>query len=325
MPEPDQPTPPPRRALTEILSGLPPLVRQLLLVGVVGCLVALNLASVMSAHQARDRSSVVETADVVYVPDTRVVRLMTLGYEQAAADLVWVRTLEYFARHFGTDRRYRWLEHFIEQVIELDPNFQKVYHWAGSSVLYGRRFTPENIELSNRFYLLAAEHAPDDYEAVYRLGLNHYIEMSSALLREPEPDRALIEQHREIGLSYLERAANTPGAPGRMRNLVAAISTRLGKEQLALQYLLDLFIQTDDPARKRDLEQRIAALRASRDASGLTAAAARFQEGWKSTFPYVPSSVYGLMGEPEDEHVTDRDWRSLLPDIAIEYTDEDEP
>lgn len=295
-------------------SGRP--TRWALLLALAATLLIVNRALLVGARQARDIESVVETAEVLYVPDTRLVRLMTLGYEQAAADVMWVRTLGYFSRHFTRDRRYPWLEYFLDQVIELDPHFDKVYHWAGASVLYGQRFTVENIELSTRFYRRALENNPDDYEAAYRIGLNYYVEMPGALARAGEGEAAADAQ-REIGLEYLERAANIPAAPERMRQLVASISQRLGKQRLALQYVVDLYLQTTDPERRAALEQRIEALRAA-GGDAYAAAAERFDKAWRSSYPYVPPAVYALMGEPSDGRRRDVDWRALLPDVALD-------
>lgn len=299
------------------LAGLPVGARWLLVAATLLTVIAVNRLSLERARQVRDRDAIALQAEVLYVPDTRLLRLMTLGYEQAAADLMWIRTLEYFARHFSTDRQYPWLEFFLDQVMALDPDFVKVYHWAGATVLYGRRFTLENIEQSSQFYRRALERDADDFEAAYRLGLNHYIEMPSALQRTPDPDAAEIRLQRELGLSYLEQAANTPGAPDRMRNLVAAISSKLGDHQLALQYLIDLYIQTDDLDRKIDLRRRIDALRAEGADGALAEAAADFERRWKAHHPYLPPSVYALLGEPTGPR-PDVDWRRLLPGVDLD-------
>ncbi len=314
------PTPTDRSALERFayrLAALPRPARWLLVVAALLTAIAVNRLSLERARQVRDRDAIALQDEVLYVPDTRLLRLMTLGYEQAAADLMWIRTLEYFARHFSSDRRYPWLEFFLDQVIALDPDFTKVYHWAGATVLYGRRFTVENITLSNRFYRRALERDPDDFEAAYRLGLNHYIEMPSALRRNPDHDEARERLERELGLSYLEQAANAPGAPTRMRNLVAAISSKLGDHQLALQYLIDLYIQTDDIDRKIDLRRRIDALRAEGADGALAEAAADFERRWKTHHPYLPPAVYALLGEPTGA-VPDVDWRRLLPGVDLD-------
>lgn len=270
-----------------------------------------NRLHLISAHSLRAEDAVVETADLVYVPDIRMMRAMSLGYDQAAADVLWIRTLEYFARHFLTDRQYRWLEYFLDQIIALDPQFRKVYHWAGANVLYGRRFTNANVALSNRFYEKALVAFPEDYEAAYRIGINYYVEM-----RSEDPDEA--QRYRERGLDYLERAANTPGAPARMRSLVAAISDRLGKKQVALQYLVDLYIATEDPAQKETLRARLEKLQAEVGGTAYSDAAEAFQKGWQDTFRYAPAAMYVLMGEPERHGRRDADWRALLPDIDVD-------
>ena len=100
-----------------ILSGLPAAVRHTLMVGVLLCLIVFNMSSLSRARQLRDNAAFALASEVLYIPSTLQLRLMTLGYDQTAADLVWVRTLEYFARHFDSDRKYRWLEHFLEQVL----------------------------------------------------------------------------------------------------------------------------------------------------------------------------------------------------------------
>jgi hypothetical protein len=252
----------------------------------------------------------VEGAEVVFVPDKRLSRIMGLGYDQAAADLLWLRTLSYFSKRFVHSRKYSWLEHFVHQIIDLDPYFRKVYHWAGASVLYGRRFTNENVLLSNRIYERAMAQFPDDYEPAYRIGLNYYVEMKS-------PDKAELRRYREQGLAYLERAANSPHAPELIRNFVASISSKLGKTQLARQYLIDMYMATTDPDMREGLKDRIAALDKKSGAQSMEVAAA-FHEAWKANYPYVTPSIYALMGEPAQRTAPDRSWRDLVPDVDLQ-------
>jgi len=278
------------------------------------CLVGFNLGSLYHTRQLRDAESVTATDEVIYVPDVRLLRFMSLGYDQAAADFVWVRTLEYFARHFRTDRKYPWLEYFVDQVIALDPDFRKAYHWAGTNVLYGRKFIDENVLSSNRFYEKALDRDPDDFEAAYRLGLNFFIELQG----KNEDER---QAYRETGLAYLERAANTPGAPPRTRNLVASISGRLGKNQLAIQYLIDMYIQTEDPESKASYKARLEAIRKEAGGEDFAAEADRFETQWKANFPFTSPALYAIMGEPGRMGVRDVDWRTLETVVTVGRTE----
>ncbi len=287
------------------LARLPKALRWLLSLAAAATLVLVNQLAHLSSGDIRAENVVVQRAEVLYVPDNRIVRLLTLGYDQAAADLLWVRTLGYFARHFEADRKYTWLEHFIDQILAFDPRFRRVYSWAGSNVLYGRRFTNENVMLSNRFYERAMVQFPDDYEPVYRLGLNYYVELKSA-----DPEQRT--QWREQGLAYLEQAVGRPNAPASLKGLVAGVSRRLGKSQLALQYLLDMYMSTEDPDQKERLQARIRALQAETlGGDEYTHTAQRFRQDWKRLFPYAPPDFFSLMGEPDQIQQRDVDWRTL--------------
>ncbi len=297
--------------LGDWLAGIPRPARATLVVMLLLTCGILHFAHLDEARRILDETPLVATADVIYVPDERVSRLTMLGYDQAAADLLWLRTLGYFGAHFSTDRRYEWLEFFIDQIISFDPLFKKVYHWAGANVLYGRQFTNENVRLSNRFYEQALVRFPEDYEAAYRLGLNYYIELRA---KDPAKKR----RFQEKGLEYLEMAANMPDAPHRLRNLVASIAVRGGAISIGLQYLLDQLVVETDPGRRAGLKARIARLKAGVNTEELAAAAAEFRAGHLGTFPYATELLYVQMGEPTQRRWPDVNWRTLLPDIVVE-------
>lgn len=296
--------------LSRYLGGLPTWAKGLIGLAAVLTVLVFNRDARLAAKEIRASDAMVAGAEVVFVPDRRLSRIMGLGYDQAAADLLWLRTISYFSKRFLHSRTYDWLEHFVHQIIDLDPHFRKVYHWAGASVLYGRRFTNENVRLSNRIYERAMAQFPDDYEPPYRLGLNYYIEMRGS-------DAAEKRHFKEQGLAYLERAANAPDAPTLIRNFVASISSKLGKTQLARQYLIDMYLAATDPGVRESLKARITALD---EASGAQSAevATAFQDAWQGTYPYVTASIYALMGEPGARDVPDRAWRDLVPDVDLQ-------
>lgn len=300
-----------RLDLGDWVAALPRGAKASLFVALLTTFNILHFAHLDEARRVLDSKPLVANAEVLYVPDERMSRLTMLGYDQAAADLLWLRTLGYFGQHFTTDRRYEWLEFFIEQIIALDPRFKKVYHWAGANVLYGRRFTNENVMVSNRFYELALARFPEDFEAAYRLGLNHYVELRSS-------DRDERRRYKQKGLDYLEMAANMPNAPARLRNLVAGISNTLGEPQIAVQYLLDQLVHEQDPERRAALKERVAKLRADMNATDLADSAAAFQADHAATFPYIPHLLFIQLGEPTERRWADVSWRKLLPDIVVE-------
>lgn len=263
------------------------------------------------AARLSTNAGVVETRETMYVPDVRTTRLMFLGYDQAGADLMWLRSIEYFARHFTSDRRYPWLTHFVDQVTALDPRFRRVYHWAGASVLYGQTFTDNNVRLSNRFYEAALKQFPEDSEAALRLGLNYYVEMQG---RSPEERR----RHREKGAQYIEMAANMPGASPQTQRLAAAIYSNLGDTALVLQSLLQMLEATEDPAQREAIRGRIENL-GSGDAAEIARQAEAFEQRRKAKFEYLTPAFFLLLdAHANAESVTpDRGWRELIPDVSV--------
>ena len=286
------------------------MLRNLIALEITALVTVAYLGARLEANDILARAALVDTKETLYVPDTRTTRLAFLGYDQAAADVMWLRTVAYFARKFTGDRQYHWLPHFVDQVIALDPRFRRVYHWAGASVLYGQRFTDNNVRLSNRFYEAALLQYPEDSEAALRLGLNYYVEM-----RGNSPEER--ERFQEKGAQYIEMAANMPGAPQRTRQLAAGIYSRLGDSALAVQSLLQMLESTEDPEQRASIRNRIAELEGSGVGSELAAQVEAFEARRKAAFPYLTPAFYLLIDAHAGATVADRTWRELLPYVSV--------
>jgi hypothetical protein len=300
----------PLATIRNALAAAPAALRALLALEVTALFVVGYLGARLEAATIMANAALVDSRETLYVPDTRTTRLAFLGYDQAAADVSWLRTVAYFARKFAGDRQYHWLPHFVDQVIALDPKFRRVYHWAGASVLYGQRFTNNNVRLSNRFYEAALAQFPDDNEAALRLGLNFYVEM-----RGTTPEEST--RFKEKGAQYIEMAANMPGAPLRTRQLAAGIYSRMGDSALAVQSLLQMLESTEDPQQRAWLRNRIAELEATGMGSELARQVEAFEARRKATFPYLTPAFYLLIDAHAGATVADRTWRELLPDVSV--------
>lgn len=267
----------------------------------------LNRVSLLAARQKIDDLSTAGV-DLVYVPDQTSTRLLFLGYDQAAADVVWLQSIQYLGTRIN-DRQQKWLKAFVDRVIELDPRFRTVYMWAGAMMIYSRTFTNPNIRLSNSFYEQAMERYPDDYEPAYRLGLNYYVELHA---KNPAEKR----RFQELGLSYLERAANAGNAPPQIRRLVAGISSKLGRKDLQCMYLTEAMLSATMPAIRERLKVRLKRADCS-ILNDSTHGLAAFSDRWKASFPYVDAALYGVMGEPAREPVPDVDWHKLAGGVDL--------
>ncbi len=69
--------------------------------------------------------------DARYLPSPRVARLLSFGYEQMAADLMWIRTVQYFGKHLGADDQFPRMRPLLEVTVGLDPHFVEAYRYGG--------------------------------------------------------------------------------------------------------------------------------------------------------------------------------------------------
>ena len=107
---------------------------------------------------AQARAEYPSLGEVIYLPDNQILHLVSLGYKNALADLLWVQTVLYFAEHLSTDQKYHWLSTYIDAILSLDDRFKKVYKWAGVVTMYNTfnlsTFKKEDVELRpNRYQM----------------------------------------------------------------------------------------------------------------------------------------------------------------------------
>lgn len=259
---------------------------------------SLTRSSVGSARGAAD--------EVVLLSRVEVTRLLTLGYDMAAADALWVRAIQYFARHMLGDRRFPWLEPLVEQLLRLDPRFRDAYFWAGTCVLYAGEITPARVRRANAFYLAALERFPEDYEAPYRLGVNLYSEM-----RSEDPEQRARDQR--LGLAYLERAARARNAPESVRDLARGVARRVGDDEVLFYALTDELARAGDPELRGALEGRLEELMRRMEGSGelraLLEESERRERERLSLAPYLdPLDFEQVRRAPPPP----RSWRALL-------------
>lgn len=72
--------------------------------------------------------------DILYVDSGATMKRVLLGYDNVAADLYWLRTVQYFGgkRLDATNKDYRLLEPLLNLTIELDPEFKIAYSYGAT-------------------------------------------------------------------------------------------------------------------------------------------------------------------------------------------------
>ena len=74
------------------------------------------------------------TEEILYVDSGTAMKHVLLGFDNLAADLYWLRTVQYFGgkRLDETNKDYNLLEPLLNITIELDPNFKIAYSYGAT-------------------------------------------------------------------------------------------------------------------------------------------------------------------------------------------------
>jgi hypothetical protein len=174
-------------------------------------------------------------------PDGRALRVAAMGQRTLAADVVWVRSLLYFAETLDrpTPLKRQWQRASLEAVTTLDPGWRTPYFYGGSFLrLLG------DIDGSDVILKRGMAWLPGDAYFPFAVGMN-------AFLYRDDPDTAA---------RYVAFAAELPGAPDWYRSAAAGILEGHGQRRAALRYLDEQLALADRPAaieallrKKRDL------------------------------------------------------------------------
>lgn len=164
------------------------------------------------AYRAKQGGRAVD--ELLYYPSGVWVRQAALGYETAAADLAWLRGIQYYGEHRLSDQRYDMIGHVMEIVAELDPRFTQPYVFGAFVLAQELKQPQRGLELLER-----GMHAnPESWELAFETGFLHYVgtrDMAAAA-------------------RYFTRAARLPGHPEYVERFAAFANQRAGNLGMAI-------------------------------------------------------------------------------------------
>ncbi|MGI6395566.1 MAG: hypothetical protein ACOX2F_12720 [bacterium] len=188
-------------------------------------------------HLIENEKPLVETIEAYPEPD--FAKVMFLGMNAFAADLLFTKSQYYYGSHYVTDRTYPLLEQMVKVIMALNPDLKFVIRFAEAAISSMR--TPEAIESANSLLRLGEELYPDEYEFVFNQGYNYYIYLG--------------EMEKAYPLMY--RGARMEGAPDRLFWMVSRITTMGGGYRLGYGYTKEKLSQVKDKYMKDQLEREL--------------------------------------------------------------------
>ena len=251
---------------------------------------AVGIAGARVAREAAEDQAPRFLADEPYAPAPDTAPLVTLGYRELFADLLFLRLKGYFG---GADNTASGLANLVEAIVALDPNYHRAYEWGARAITLAGRGVDNAAYLRALAVLDAgAQHFPTDWKLPYLAGEIYAQDLTT---KDPAQRRAWDERATLL----TESAIRKPSAPAEAATWAATMRTRLGQHQRAVDGLREMLLVTDDANARERLLTKLAELEhgnANDVAADLLEARRRFEAEWQAARPTLPATFYVLLG-----------------------------
>jgi tetratricopeptide (TPR) repeat protein len=184
--------------------------------GIAPWLLALGLwgSACLVESAARERGSSARLEELLYYPSGFMVKEASLGYETAAADLGWLRAIQYYGEHRLTDQRFDRIDHVMRIIGDLDPSFLPPYDFGAFVLAQEMKQPDRGLRLLRR----GLESNPDSWLLLFETGFLYYV-----CKRDPA-----------AAARYFTLAGRMPDHPDYVERFAAFASQRAGDRDLAI-------------------------------------------------------------------------------------------
>lgn len=157
-------------------------------------------------------------AESLYVTSGPALRRMTIGYQPLAADLYWIRAIQYYGGlRLGENPKadYSLLYPLLDLTTTLDPRFNIAYRFGSIFLAEPPPGGAGRADLAIKLLEKGLHELPDKWEYMYDLGFVHY----------------WWTHDYGAAASWFDRASRVPGSPRWLQPLAATTLARGGNRQ----------------------------------------------------------------------------------------------
>ena len=221
----------------------------------------------------RQRSAAVRAEELSYLPKGEYLKIAVLGYDQFAADLIWLKAVQHLGAARQSKGGFAWAYHVVNVVTDLDPKFLPAYLASGTilGVVAGLQY--ESIEILRK----GMRENPEVWQLPYYIGYDYFYELCDPAKAAP----------------YFQAAARLPNAPSYLPGLAARMTVAGGDPGAALEFLQRLYGQTSDPRLREAIELKIKEVIVELDIRELQDGVHRY----RARFGRVPRSLKELVAK----------------------------
>lgn len=233
----------------------------------------LILASLLYIQQKIDirRDNFQQIERFMFLPKGEYLKTAVLGYDQLAADIVWLQAIQVIGDKRISEEGYSWIYHALDVVTTLDPKFHYAYEVGGVILsTLGKK-----IDLSNTLLEKGLKENPNVWQIPFYLGFNHFFYM---------------DDYKKAA-EYMTIASRLPGRPSYIPQLAATLHVEQGNPEVALEFLERAYKETEDERIKKEIENKTREVMVARDIIFLEGGIKRYVEIYKKN----PESLEDLV------------------------------
>lgn len=213
--------------------------------------------------------------EALYLSSGETIKRMSLGLEALAADIYWIRTVQYFGRKVidsgkplsaavTKDLRMDLLAPMLNIVVTLDPQHLPAYRFG--AIFLPERDMPAAIALVEK----GIRENPDQWRLYQDLGYIYWQAGNASSTDEQAANYALSAE-------WFEKGGRVPGAPWWMSDLGGLMKIKGGSREAARAVYL-AYLTSDDQNIRAQAVERLKQLRSLDELDAINALIARYKE-----------------------------------------------
>ena len=181
-----------------------------------------------------------ETPQPIFFPRVEIVRPALLGFAGLAADLTWIRTVQYFGSRIEGKERFPQLYQLVDMTTSLDPHFLDAYQ-------YGALFLTIARQYSNAIavYRKGIAANPSAWQLPHDLGRLYFLDL----------------QDYQQALHWWEITDRLPGRPHYIPRFLIRLQAKLGHVETALELWQQMLDHSENEAIREIARREIRKLR----------------------------------------------------------------
>jgi hypothetical protein len=167
--------------------------------------------------------------ELSYYPSGVHLRSMTVGHSESAADLAWLRAVQYYGEHRRSDNRFVRMEHVFDILTSLAPGYVPAFVFGGFALAQEGHDFPA----AEKLMLKGIEANPTSGWLAFELGFLYYVRPGGRSLQR--------------AAEYFQQAARQVDAPPQAARFAAFARQNAGDLMVAYALWADVYQHSPNP------------------------------------------------------------------------------